>query len=128
VSWASSILDAAHSVRSWGTPRRFIKNGTHLLPVARVTRVDYSRIEDLVLIVEHDGVSTTFEGIDALETAMVLSPACLEGRRLSWARRAWLVHNLVGHPLMQILALLGKPQLGMFVHDATVPQPRRRAR
>lgn len=104
--------------------RRFVKNGTYLLPVDRIDRVDYSRIEELVLVVEHEGARTSIEGIDAIEAAMVLNPACLEGRRLRWARRAWLVHNLVGHPVMQILALLGKPKLGLLVHDATVPQPR----
>jgi hypothetical protein len=106
--------------------RRFVKNGTHLLPIDRIDRADYSRIEELVLVVEHGCVRSTIEGIDALETAMVLNPACLEGKRLRWARRAWLVHNFVGHPVMQILALFGLPKLGMFVHDATVPVPRAR--
>ena len=35
----------------------------------------------------------------------------------------WAVHNLVGHPLMQILTWLGKPELGVRVHDATTPRP-----
>lgn len=109
---------------SWLRSRRFVKNGTHLLPIDGIKRVDYSRIEELVLVVEHDDASTTFEGIDALEVAMVLNPACLEGKRLRWARRAWLVHNLVGHPLMQILVLLGARSLGLLIHDATVPMPR----
>lgn len=104
--------------------RKYIKNGTHLLPIDRVQWADYSRIEDLVIVVGHDDVETTIKGIDALEAAMVLNPACLEGRRLRWARRAWMVHNLVGHPLMQVLALLGWPRLGLSVHDATVPRPR----
>jgi hypothetical protein len=101
--------------------RRFVKNGTHLVLIDRITRADYSRIEELVLVVYHDNVSTTIEGIDALEAAMALNPACLEGKRLRWARRAWLVHNFVGHPAMQLLALLGLPRLGLFVHDVTVP-------
>lgn len=105
------------------SPRRYVKNGTYLLPVERVDRADYSRIEELVLIIEHDGVSSVIEGIDALEAAMVLNPACLEGRRLRWARHAWLLHNLVGHPLMQVLALLGLGRLGLWVHDVTVPRP-----
>jgi hypothetical protein len=104
--------------------RRFVKNGTHLLPIDRIGSADYSRIEELVIVVEHDGVCTTIEGIDALEAAMVLNPACLEGKRLRWARRAWVVHNLVGHPVMQILALFGMRKLGLFVHDVTVPMPR----
>lgn len=95
-----------------------------MLSVDRISRVDYSRIETLVLVVVHDGQQTVIEGIDALEAAMLLNPACLEGKRLRWARRAWLVHNLVGHPVMQILTLLGMRQLGLHIHDATVPKPR----
>jgi hypothetical protein len=102
---------------------RCIKNGTYLLPVERVERADYSRIEELVLVVHHDGVESVIEGIDALEAAMVLNPACLEGRRLRWPRRAWMLHNLVGHPAMQMLALVGMPRLGLWAHDATVPRP-----
>lgn len=105
------------------SPRRYVKNGTYLLPVERVDRADYSRIEELVLLVEHDGVRTVIEGIDALEAAIVLNPACLEGKRLRWPRNAWLVHNLVGHPVMQVLALLGMRRLGLWVHDVTVPRP-----
>ena len=48
--------------------RTCIKNGTHLLPVDRVDSADYSRIEELVLVVSHSGgTETTIEGIDALE-------------------------------------------------------------
>jgi hypothetical protein len=104
--------------------RRCIKNGTHLLPVDRVDSADYSRIEELVLVVRHSGgTETTIEGIDALEAAMLLNPACLDGKRLRWARHRWLVHNLVGHPLMQVLALLKLHRWAFWVHDKTVPMP-----
>lgn len=33
----------------------------------------------------------------------------------------WAVHNLVGHPLMQIFSWLGMKDLAAKVHDATVP-------
>ena len=36
---------------------------------------------------------------------------------------SWAVHNLVGHPMMQILTWLGKPELGVRVHDVTIPRP-----
>lgn len=35
----------------------------------------------------------------------------------------WLVHNLVGHPLMQFLALLKLYKAAMWVHESTVPRP-----
>lgn len=103
--------------------KRCIKNGTHLLPMDRVDSADYSRIEELVLIVHHSGVETTLEGIDALEAAMLLNPACLEGKRLRWAKGKWHVHNLIGHPLTSILSMLGLYQWALWVHDKTVPEP-----
>lgn len=33
----------------------------------------------------------------------------------------WWSHNLVGHPLMQILNSLGFKELGTKVHDGTLP-------
>ena len=103
--------------------RRHIKNGTYLLPVDRIDKADYSRIEELVLVVTHNGVETTIEGIDALEAAMVLNPACLEGQRLRWSKGAWHVHNMIGHPLTSLLSMVGLYKWAFWVHDKTVPMP-----
>lgn len=35
--------------------------------------------------------------------------------------RNWTIHNLIAHPLSEILHLLGFGDLGDRVHDATVP-------
>ena len=61
---------------------------------------------------------------DAIDAVMALRPSALEGKRLRWARHAWALHNLVGHPLLQLLVWLGQTKLGMAVHDGTVPRPR----
>ena len=34
----------------------------------------------------------------------------------------WSVHNIVAHPLMQVLHLVGLPTLGDLLHAATLPQ------
>lgn len=44
--------------------------------------------------------------------------------RIDWAKFMWAVHNLVGHPLMQILALFKFYDAAFWVHDVTVPKPR----
>ncbi|HUT76471.1 MAG TPA: hypothetical protein VM285_02230 [Polyangia bacterium] len=103
---------------------RFVKNGTHLVAVDRIEWADYSRIEELVLVVGFEDQTIRITGIDALESAMAMRPSCLEGKRLRWAKHKWLVHNLIGHPLMQLLALVGKYDLAFRVHEATVPMPR----
>ena len=33
----------------------------------------------------------------------------------------WFVHNTVGHPLMQILNMCGKPNWAKTIHDGTLP-------
>lgn len=104
--------------------RRCIKNGSHLLPVDRVEFADYSRIEELVLVVHHSGgTETTLTGIDAIEAVMLLNPSCLEGRRLRWVKGAWHLHNLVGHPLTSMLAMAGLYKWAFWMHDKTVPKP-----
>jgi len=54
---------------------------------------------------------------------MALRPSLLEGKKLRWAKNKWLMHNLIGHPLMQCFALLGWYQAAFWVHDRTVPMP-----
>jgi len=104
--------------------RRFVRAGARLVAVDAITSVDCSRIEALEVTVHHrDGVDVA-SGPDAIELMMAVRPAALEGKRLRFARHAWAVHNLVGHPLMQILVWIGARQLGLAVHDATVPRPR----
>jgi len=108
---------------------RYLKNGEYLIAIDRIDCVDYSQIEDLILTAYYDnGLSFRIEGIDALESAMALRPSALEGKRLLWAKGAWHFHNLVGHPLMSILAILGLHRLAFVVHDGTVPRAKGKKR
>lgn len=60
----------------------------------------------------------------AIDLAMRLGPQVLEGNpEFKFAKRAWMFHNLVAHPVMQILALFGLHKLGLKIHDATIPRP-----
>ena len=104
--------------------RAFLKTGRDLLPVEKILRADYSNIMDLRLKVFTTEGAFEIEGIDALEGAMLLNPACLEGKRLRWKRHVWAFHNLVGHPLMQVLAFAKLYKWAFWVHDKTVPKPR----
>jgi len=63
-------------------------------------------------------------GPEAFNLVMQLCPSALEGRRAKYARHAWAIHNLIGHPLMQIFSWLHLPALGIKIHDATVPFPK----
>lgn len=70
-----------------------------------------------------DGSSELVEGQAAFDIVMRLCPDALEGEQAKYKRHAWAIHNLIGHPLMQILSWLRLPALGIKVHDATVPLP-----
>lgn len=63
------------------------------------------------------------EGPQAFNLVMELCPAALEGENAKYHRHAWAVHNLIGHPLMQIFSWLHLTKLGIKIHDATVPNP-----
>ncbi len=101
----------------------FLTIGTVVIPVSAVQEIDISEVEQLTTRVLHGGRWTTVTGIPAIDVIYFLKPSALEGRRFRWIRNAWAFHNLVAHPLMQILALLKQYQLAMRIHDATVPRP-----
>jgi hypothetical protein len=103
--------------------RNFVKAGDTILPVRDIEHVDISRIEQGHVTVSSGGRKYEASDFDAFEIIMLLHPAALEGRRLRWVKNAWAVHNLVAHPLMQLLVWLGFRKLALRLHDATVPKP-----
>lgn len=107
------------------TKRDFIKAGDTIVPIAAVARVDISRIDRTgqVDITLKDGQVLAAHDFDAFEAVMLLHPAALEGRRLRWAKNAWAFHNLVAHPLMQVMVWLGFKRAAIRLHDVTVPKP-----
>jgi len=106
------------------SPLSFIQAGDVLLNVSAVRRVELGEIDRLRAVIHHDGGIAVIEGIQVIDALMALKPSALEGRRLRWARHAWAVHNLVGHPLMQFFAFLKMHKFAMAVHDGTVPRPK----
>ncbi len=102
-----------------------IRVGKKLIAEEAITEIDTSRIEKLEVTVRAPSLVETVRDGDAVDLVMRLQPSLLEGPRLRFARHAWAIHNLVGHPLLQICAWLGRPKLGLFIHDVTIPRPRR---
>ena len=103
-----------------------IRIGHILVPEGRIKKVDCSRLESN-LSVKVSLMDSTLEyelrGADAVDLVMRVCPSWFEGQRLKWLRHKWALHNLVGHPLLQILSWVGLTKLGLRVHDATVPRP-----
>lgn len=88
--------------------------------------IDYKNLIDLgfIRLYYKDGSSETLDGPEAFQLLMDLCPSALEGKRAKYQRHAWAIHNLIGHPLMQVLSWLHLPELGVKIHDATVPNPK----
>lgn len=102
-----------------------LKAGNSLIPFEHVLEVNIEDIEhEIVRIATKGGVIYTAEGFDAIEAVMAIKPSALEGRRLRWRKNAWIIHNVIGHPLMQLLALLGFKRRAIWLHDVTTPRPR----
>lgn len=102
----------------------FAKAGTMVFALDNVASADFSKIEYLeATVVLKDGTQVMANDIDALELALRIKPSVLENRRLRWPKHMWLLHNMIGHPVMQVLALLRCYKAAFWVHDATVPRP-----
>jgi len=111
-----SLSQISHSTR-------FIKTEEGFINVDSISMVDASNIEDLRITIHHENGISELKDIMAIDACMILKPSVLESRRLKWLRHAWWKHNLIGHPMMQILAFFGKYTAAMRMHDDTVPRP-----
>lgn len=104
--------------------RKFIKAGNIILRLADIENIDIAEIEQGRLTVFHSGGKPLVaHDFDAFEILMLLHPAAIEGRRLRWAKHAWAFHNLVAHPLMQLMVWIGFRKQAIWLHDVTVPKP-----
>lgn len=102
----------------------FVKVAYTLYPVSSIESVNIADIEDLKATVMIKGIGPRLaEGTEVIDLLMALCPSVLEGRRMRWVKRAWMVHNLIGHPLMQVASFFGQYKLAMRLHDLTVPRP-----
>lgn len=109
---------------AWRHQKGFVKLGATVVAIEHIVSADFGRINELLVTVNlSNGEQHVATHIDAMELAMSLKPSVLESRRLRWPKWAWLVHNFIGHPFMQVLALLRLYRAAFWVHDATVPRP-----
>ena len=101
-----------------------IDNG--VINLSQISEIDLSQMvshhRGIVRLI--DGSQRTASGFALLELLMAVRPSALEGHRaIKWVKFAWCIHNLIGHPMMQICAWMGWFKLAMWWHDSTVPRP-----
>lgn len=106
--------------------RPFVQLGNRLVRQEDIESVDLLDLTNGRIFVLMKGQCMAIEvvGVQALDAIMQLHPSAVEGIRFKYGWNAWVVHNLVAHPIMQIMALIGLPKLGLAIHDITVPRPR----
>lgn len=100
-----------------------IKAENRIISVDHVLDIDVSTLEQGYVTVRTLEGSFTARDVDAIEAVMLIRPSALEGKRLRWAKNAWAVHNLIGHPGMQILSWFGLFNAAIRLHDNTIPKP-----
>jgi hypothetical protein len=106
----------------------FVRLGLdRIVAVDQILDIDCSWLELYKIVVAlRTGESVTLVDQQAFDLVMAVKPSAFEGKRFRFARHAWAFHNLVAHPVLQILAWCGLPKLGFRIHDATIPRPRLR--
>jgi len=115
----------------------FIQTDDGLLSRATITGVDTTVFEkEGYILIRHNGGVSKASRIQAFDALMLLKPSVLEGLHLRYGKGAWILHNIVSHPLMQFVALGAglvrrwAPKTGhlmyewaMSIHDCTIPRP-----
>lgn len=103
----------------------FVNLSSRIVPISEIISIDISQIHDsIVTITTQDGLVDEVSGFFAIELVWTLKPGALEGNpKLKWMKGMWIIHNFIGHPLMQLLALFKKYDMAIWVHDSTIPKP-----
>lgn len=102
----------------------FIRIGQRAVALEQVAEIDATRLPETgtLALRTTSGAQHYLTGNDAIEALMLLKPSLSEGQRLPWQKGRWALHNLIGHPGMQLLAWFGLPKLGVALHEATIPR------
>lgn len=96
-----------------------------LVQASMIRSIDVSNLESQtisVTLIDDRIVEVT--GFAAVELVWLVKPSAIEGLPyIKWNKNAWVIHNMIAHPLMQILAWFKLYKWAIKVHDVTVPKP-----
>jgi len=110
----------------------FLDLGNRIVRRSEILEVYYGKLfesekfrkQEITVFFKDTKQGLIVEGFDAIRVLWELSPTSLEGKHFYWAKNSWWFHNLVGHPVMQLLAFVGLTSLALKIHDKTVPYPK----
>lgn len=103
----------------------FIHFNDKVVNTDTISHVHYEDIRETGYVRVHymNGRTELVYEQQAIDILIELDPSSIEGERLNHARYTWSIHNIIGHPLMQVCSWLRLHKLGLWVHDITVPTP-----
>lgn len=101
----------------------FVKLDNSTIRLDTIEAIDDSKIEQWFIVVKHKHGEDTVSGFFAVELLWMIKPGALEGKRLRWKKNVWVIHNIIAHPLMQILSFFKCYKTAMWIHDITTPKP-----
>lgn len=103
----------------------FAKVNDQLIHFDEIKKVELSELmTETIIVYCKDGSEHTVTGFAALELVWLLKPSALEGKQyIKWKKHYWAIHNLLAHPIMQLLAFARLYKQAIFVHEVTVPKP-----
>ena len=104
---------------------QFVKLDNSIINVNIIKSIDLTELNNQYICVTlNDNTTHIVSGFFALELIWQIKPSALEGNNfIKWKRHVWNIHNLFGHPLMQILAWFKSYTLAIWIHDVTIPKP-----
>ena len=108
------------------TSSKFFRVGSCVYPITLITHLDAQHLlsEGYVTVsLSGHRDRLTVRGDEAMDLVMRVQPDILEGKNATYPDRAWTLHNMIGHPGMHILNMLGWHRFGKYVHDKTLPRP-----
>lgn len=105
----------------------FISTSNDILNADRITYVDCANYfeTDTIIVWFVSGGKREVSGLDALNVIMKVCPSWYEGHRGKYARWSFAIHNLIAHPVLQILHWMGLSKLGVRLHDWLIPSTKR---
>lgn len=103
---------------------KYLKINDILYSHCSIRKIDCKDLEKLIIYVHLIyGEILKVEGLNAIEIVMQARPSIIEGKRFKFKKFSWMMHNLIGHPMMQMFALMRLYKVAIWIHDVTIPKP-----
>lgn len=105
---------------------KFVNINSQIVKLNDIKKIDLSLLKtETIIVTMEDGEQHSVDGFAALELIYLLKPSILEGNPdIRFKKHMWAIHNIIAHPLMQILAWLKLYVQAIWIHDVTVPKPK----